>query len=137
MKLSGRRIRRIIIASILFILFIFANFYTVRKTLRYGVEVYFYDKMLVAYRVGGIRGLNSEFANTLATDKNSHELAVARNFKKNLKNINSPGSFLEDVVKEKKKKMRLMRNLRDISFGIIIAFLLLRIALDKAENRGK
>ena len=135
MKLSGRKTRRVVIVSILFILFIFANFYSVKKIMHYGVELYFYDKMLVAYRVGGMRGLNSELAYTLAGDKNPNEQVPARNFKENLKDIKDPGDFLGEVVKEKRKKMRFMRHMREVSFGVIVAFLLLRIALDRVERK--
>ena len=135
MKYSGKQIRRALIVSILFILFVFANFYTVRKMIVCGVQAYFYDKMLVAYRVGGARGLNGELERVFSGDKNLQEREVAVKFKGNLSGLKSPEEFLEEKVNEKKNMIHRMRTMREVSFGIIVFFLLLRVALDRIEKR--
>jgi len=107
----------------------------VRRTLRYGMEVYFYDKMLVAYRVGGMRGLEGELESVFKTDKNPHEREVAAHFKSSIGSIQDPEGFLEKKVNGEKRKMHRMRTMRDAAFAVIVAFLLLRIVLDRVERR--
>jgi len=132
MKFSGKHNKiRIAIAAALFILFIIANFYTVRALAVYGTELYFYDKLLVAYQFAGINGLKQELSSILSHDKMRHELAVARNFEKNLENIKEPDKFLADIVSDRKSKLNFLRNLRSIAFALIVGVLLLRIIVER------
>lgn len=139
MKFSGKHNKiRIAIAAALFILFIIANFYTVRALAIYGTELYFYDKLLVAYQFAGINGLKQELGTILSHDKMRHELAVARNFEKNLENIKEPDKFLADIVNDRKDKINFLRNLRSIAFALIVGILLLRIIVNRrSEQKSK
>ncbi|MDD4954937.1 MAG: hypothetical protein PHP17_02730 [Candidatus Omnitrophica bacterium] len=135
MKLSGRQKIRIAVTIVLFLLFVIANFYTVRALGRYGAELYLYDKMLVAYEFAGMNGLKQELSTILSHDKMPHELAAAGNFEKNLAEIKDPYKFLTDKVSERKNKINFLRNLRSVAFIFILAMLLLRIAIDRRSER--
>ena len=133
------RARKIkLIATVLFlILSLFANFYAIRKLARYGVEVYFYDKMLVAYRIGALPGLKEELESVLSQDKMPSEIALAKDFKKNLDKLESPEKFLEDTSGSLKKKIALFRSLRNIAILLISAILILRIISNHAARLKK
>lgn len=131
MKLSKINKIRIAITVILFILFVVANFYTVRALTRYGTELYLYDKLLVAYQFAGMGGLKQELRNVLLQDKMRHELVVAKDFEQNLENIKNPDKFLAAIISDRKNKLNFIRNLRNIAFMLILAMLLLRIAVNR------
>lgn len=128
---------RITITVVLIIFFIWANFYTVRKIAHYGIELYLYDKLLVAYQIGGMRGLRIELNKESSQGGMRGELAVVKEIKENLKGIKAPEDFLENVVKEKRGKIKLFRNLRIAAFAFIGIMLLLRLAVNLSERTGK
>jgi len=134
MNFSKKYKIRIAIAGMLFILFVIANFYTVRALALYGTELYFYDKLQVAYQFAGMNGLRQELSSVLSYDKMRYELIVARNFEKNLANIKEPGKFLADIVSDRKNKINFFRNLRSIAFVLIVGMLLLRIIIDRRSK---
>jgi len=131
MKFSKKHKIRIAITATLFILFVIANFYTVRALALYGTELYLYDKLLVAYQFAGMNGLRQELSSVLTHDKMRHELAVARNFEKNLASVKEPDKFLADIVSDRKSKINFLRNLRSIAFVLILGVLLLRTIIDR------
>ncbi len=118
----------------LFVLFVIANFFTVRAITRYGAELYLYDKLLVAYQFAGMNGLRQELSNVLSYDKMRHELIVAKNFEKNLGDIKSPDKFLAGVVNDKKNKINFLRILRSVAFVFILTLLLLRIVVNRCAK---
>ena len=124
-----RKISSIVITILLFFFFTFANIYSIRQMSRYAVELFFYDKALVAFQVGGMAGLNDELDRIILQDKMPREIAVAKYFKKNLGNLKSPGEFLKNVVEEKKNKINLFRHLRNVAFGCIVVLILLRLII--------
>ncbi len=115
---------KIAIAIIFFLFFIVANFYAIRALTLYGSELYFYDKLLVAYRFAGDDGLKRELANVLSQDKLRHELVIARKFESNLANIKNPGEFLTEAVRDRKQKVNFFRNLRTVSLVVIFVLFL-------------
>jgi len=122
------------ITVLLFLLFLYANIYTIKRMGRSGVELYLYDKLLVAYQVGGMPGLNNELERVFSEEKIRLELIEARDFKSKLGSIKDPGKFLQDIVKQKKERIGVLRILRNISFGIILVILLIRIILLRKRN---
>jgi len=122
----------IVITVILLILFLFANFYTIRQIMRNGAEVYFYDKMLVAYQIGKMPGLKDELENLLSQEKMPRQMILAKDFKKNLDRLESPGKFLKDTVEDLNKKITLFRKLRNIALGVILVIFILRIIIKLA-----
>jgi len=131
MKSFNTRLIRASMAVMLLALAVYANFYTVRSMAQYGVEMYFYDKLLVAYQAGGgMPALEDEMEKVFATSDMPRELAVAREFKKNLPAIKDPEEFLRNTVREKEKKIKLFRCLRNISFALMALIILLRLALN-------
>jgi len=137
MKFSKTTKIRIAIAVLLFFLFIFANFYAVRVIGRYGAELYLYDKLLVAYQFAGMDGLKAELKNVLSQDKMPHELAVAKDFQKNLEKTKNPDKFLKNAVADRKNKINFLINLRNIAFGFILIALLLRILINRCSKSGE
>jgi len=101
---------------------LFANFVAVRMMLRYGVDTYFYDKLLVAYTIGGAEGLKLELDKISATDKLPRESVLARDFSGRLETLADPQAFLQDKVTKSKGTVFLIMNLR--SGAIILMFLL-------------
>lgn len=129
MDISKKRKISRIITALLFFFFLFANIYTIRRLSYYAVELFLYDKLLVAYQVGGMNGVNNELEIILSQDRMPREIALAKTFKNNLGNLKAPDKFLKNAVEEKKKDIRLFRNLRNIAFVCIVALFLLRIML--------
>ncbi len=128
--LSMARKISIAITLMLFFFFSFANIYAIRRLGRYTVELFLYDKLLVAYQVAGMPGLNSELERIISYDRMPHEIALAKAFKKNLDKLDAPGKFLKDAVEEEKNNINLFRKLRNIAFGCILVLVLLRLALN-------
>ncbi|MCK9573054.1 MAG: hypothetical protein M0R20_01445 [Candidatus Omnitrophica bacterium] len=128
---------RIVITLVLFLLFLIANVYAVRVIALYGAELYLYDKLLVAYRFAGNNGLKEELNSVLSRDKMRHELVAARGFESNLKDIDNPGKFLENIVNDRKNKINFFRNLRNITFGFIVIMFLLRVAVNRCSKPEK
>jgi len=100
----------------------FANFIAVRMMLRYGVETYFYDKLLVAYTIGGAKGLKVELEKISVTDKNRRESILAKDFSARLGTLTDPEAFLKDRVQKAKKMAYSIRGLRSaaIVFMLVI-----------------
>ena len=65
---TKKQLIRFAVTFIFLCCMLFANFFAVRIMLRYGVDAYFYDKLLVAYNIGGANGLKIELDKT----KNVH-----------------------------------------------------------------
>ncbi len=126
-----------VITVALFFFFVFANVYTIRRLSRYAVEFYFYDKLFVAFQIGGNNGLNKELENILSQDKLPRELILAKAFKKDLNKIQAPDKFLKNILEEKRRDINLFRHLRNIAFGCIAVLILLRIWLNYRIKFGK
>ena len=122
MEFSRRRIIKIAVTVVFLGCMFFANFIAVRMMFRYGVDAYFYDKLLVAYTIGGEKGLRIELANIPVTDNLLRESMLAKNFAVKLETLTDPGVFLKDKVQKSKKIAFSIRNLR--SAAIIIMFIL-------------
>ncbi len=127
----------IIIAVIVFFLFLFANLYAVRKIFYYGTEVYLYDKLLVAFLIGGRPGLENELGKVLLEDKMPHELVTAENFKKNLNNIKDPEKFLKDISSKQKSKINQLRNMRSAAFILLLLIFLMRIIIKRRNSNPR
>jgi len=128
---------RITITVVLIVLFVWANFYTVRKIAHYGIELYLYDKLLVAYQIGGMSGLKIELNKESSQGGMRGELAVVKKIKENLEGVEAPGDFLENIVKEKREKIKLFKNLRIAAFAFIGIMLLLRLAVNLSDRTDK
>jgi len=122
MKASKSKIIRVMVMLVFLCCMLFANFIAVRMILRYGVEAYFYDKLLVAYTVGGENGLKMELDSIPLTDKNPREAMLVKDFAVRLKTLTDPELFLKDKVYKNKKIISSARNLR--TEAIFIMFIL-------------
>ncbi|MDO8489624.1 MAG: hypothetical protein Q7S42_05920 [Candidatus Omnitrophota bacterium] len=126
----------LIIAIIIFILFIFTNIYAVRKIFDYGTQVYLYDKLLVSFQVGGRPALVNELEKVLSEDKLRHELISAANFKKALVNINDPEEFLKNISAKQKAKISQLRNMRSAVFVLLLFIFLIRIIIKRLRIKS-
>ncbi len=119
MDFSGNRIIKIAITLLLLCCMFFANFYAVRMRLRHGVDVYFYDKLLVAYNIGGMPGLKIELEKIRANDGVRRETILADDFAFRLATLNDPEAFLNAKVSQNKKMIYLIRSLRSAAIGLM------------------
>ena len=122
MEFSRKRIIKILFILISLVCMLFANFFALKMIVVYGVDTYFYDKLLVAYTVGGEKGLHMELDNIPVTDKMRRETVLAGDFALELKTLKDPGAFLKDKVEKSKQKLIFIRNLR--SAAIILMLIL-------------
>ena len=84
-----------------------------------------------------MRGLKSELEKEASQYSRRRQLVLVEEIKESLKDAKNPGDFLEKTVDEKKKKIRLFRNLRIVAFAFIAVMLLLRLALNISERTNK
>ncbi|MFH0854963.1 MAG: hypothetical protein V1869_00390 [Candidatus Omnitrophota bacterium] len=120
MGFSGSRIIKFAVMLVFVFCMLFANFFAVRMMLRSGVDAYFYDKLLVAYNIGGVKGLETELGKITFTDRLPRELTLAKDLSARLKLLADPGIFLKDKVAESKKAVYFIRSLRSIAIVLMI-----------------
>ena len=137
MKPSSVHKIRVLLTTVLLLLFLFANIYTIRQIMSCGLELYFYEKMLVAYQVGGEPGIKKELETIISQDKAPREIALAKVFKNKLGNIHQLDRPLKDITENLKKKINLFRNLRNAAFGLILVIFLFQFLLNLSVRKNK
>ena len=125
MEFSKKNIIKIVIMLATLCCMIYANFFAVRMILRYGEQTYFYDKLLVANEIGGVKGLKIELEKILLTDKSPKELELAKEFTVKFQTLSDPEVFLRDKVKESKQRVNNIINFRSLA----IVFMIILFAL--------
>ncbi len=128
MELSRGRIAKFAVILVFLICTLFANFYAVRKIMRYGLDIYFYDRLLVAYNIGGREGLIKELGIIRGTDKMPYERGLARDFAAHLTDLKDPGIFLSDKVVQNKDKVNFIRNLRSAAIILMLFIFVWRLS---------
>jgi hypothetical protein len=104
-----------------------ANFYTVRNMNRYGLELYFYDKLLVAYNIGGEAGLKEELKEMLLDDRSPRQLILAKDFIAKMESLKEPLIFLNNQVEKNKSKISFFRNLRTTAIIFMLLIFIWRL----------
>lgn len=130
-------ILRITVTIIMIFLAIFANIIVLRRIGSYVVEVNFYDKLSVAYDIGGAGGLRSELARIKTHDKLKRESALAAEFEKRLANLKEPEAFIDNALAENRKKIKFLISLRNAAMMLILAVFILRAVVDLKLRRNK
>jgi hypothetical protein len=120
MKFSENRVLNIAVTVIFLCSMLFTNFFSMRVILRSGVDVYFYDKLLVAYNIGGLPGLKVELNKITLTDKLRREAILAKDFAARLETLQDPGAFLTEKVNKNKSTMSFIRNMRSVAISILL-----------------
>ncbi|MHB8155142.1 MAG: hypothetical protein ACYDFR_03705 [Candidatus Omnitrophota bacterium] len=115
MEFSRNRIIKIAVMLVFLFCMLYSNFFAVRMMLHYGVDTYFYDKLLVAYTVGGAKGLKMELEKIPFTDKLPRESIMAKDFTVRFETLSDPEVFLRDKVEKSKKMVNLIRGLRSVA----------------------
>ncbi len=137
MKISKESIIRITFTVILLLLFLFANIYTFRQLSRTGLELYFYDKLLVAYQSAGLAGFNNELERMLLEDKMPKEAVLAKEFQANLNKIGPVDKFLKEVIQDKKMRINHLNLMRRIAFILILLIISFRLAVNLYFRKRK
>lgn len=120
----------LLIAAISVLLVTFANVYCVKKIMHIGSEVFFYDKMLVAYQIGSDQGLKKELIKMIQREHQSKvERKILQDFKERLPEINDLGKFLNSAVDQRLKSLKNLRLLRSLSFVFVLIFFLIKLFL--------
>jgi hypothetical protein len=83
------------------------------------VDTYFYDKLLVAYNIGGVSGLKIELGKIQVTDKLPRESMLAKDFTFRLETLTDPEAFLQDKVNKSKKMISFLESLRSAAIHIM------------------
>ena len=109
------------------VLFLFTNIYAVRKIMNYGTEVFFYDKMLTAYEFGSETGMRQELDKLIALDNKGPILKLAQIFKSKLAGINDPGEFLKVAVAKRVNELKVLRQMRNLGFMLVLGLFLFRL----------
>lgn len=130
MALSKTNLSRFIAMFAFLFCMLFANFYAVRKIIYHGVEAYFYDKLVVAYDIGGKDGINKELNAILTLDKMPRELVLAREFQVRLKSLENPIDYLRHKATENKERVMLFRNLRSAAIILLLFIFAWRLLLN-------
>lgn len=120
MEFSRSRIIKIAVTLVFLCCTLFANSFAVRMMFRYGVETYFYDKLLVAYTIGGAQGLKLELEKIPLTDKSTRETMLAKDFAARLETLTDPEAFLKDKVQKSKKIINSIRSLRSAAIVLML-----------------
>ncbi len=136
MGLSARQRLNIVISVVLLAMFLFANVYTVRKMMQYGLKLYFFDKLNVAYQTGGRSGLEKELNSMVLKDKMPREATLAQEFREDIKYIKDPGTYLTGMVEDSKTKAVLFRSMRIIAFGLIAIIVFFRFIFNFTSKPG-
>ena len=130
MNITTKRKLSTTIAVLLFFFFIFANIYAIRRLAQFAVELFFYDKLSVAFEIGGEAGLNKELDRILLETNMPRQLELAKAFKLKSDSALEPGQFLNKAIEEKRNEINLFRALRNGAFICIILLVILRLALN-------
>jgi hypothetical protein len=136
MEFSRKGVIKFVVMLVFVCCTLFANFFALRMIARYGVDTYFYDKLLVAYTIGGPEGLKLELGKIPVTDKMARESMLARDFTVRLETLTNPGTFLQDKVDKSKKMLNSVKSLRSAAIYIIFILFVLRLVV-KSINRPK
>jgi hypothetical protein len=113
---------------------LFANFLAVRLMLNYGVDTYFYDKLQVAYSIGGIGGMKTELAKIPVTDKLRRESVLAKDFSLRLETLKDPEAFLKEKVHESKKSAYFIRDLRSVAIFLMLIMFAFQLVINFASK---
>lgn len=126
-KYSYEQIIRVSITLILLFCVIFANFIAVAAIERYGMQLYFYDKLLVAYESAGRGGYEKELKKILALNSAPRQLELAKKFEIKSKDIKDMHAYLKEEVNEKKNLALLYKNLRAAAVVLMLVILTWRL----------
>ena len=135
MGFSRNQLIRAILTVVFFICMIIANFYVFRAISRIGLEIYFYDKLVVAYRFGGQKALEQELSQVLSSEGFPRELAMAKEFETKFKNTKDLEIFLGKKIEEGKARVVSLRKLRNTAIIIMFAIFLWQIIGRILERR--
>ncbi|MFA5286816.1 MAG: hypothetical protein WC394_00905 [Candidatus Omnitrophota bacterium] len=136
-NLSALTIIKISTAVALIVLAAYVNLIAVNRLGFYAIEVDFYNKLSVAYDIGGIEGLKSTLNKIKIHDKSRHELVVAADFEKKLNALDDPKNFIDNALSQENKKIRLIINLRRVAIALILVIFLLRIFVNIQSLKAK
>ncbi|GEM_PF-739672 len=123
---SRKQVFRTLLVVVFIILMVYANFYIVRRVTYYALEVYLYDRLLIAYEVGSSEKMKEQLSMIASNADMPRERALAKKFEKNISSIKDIHGFLKKAVKEDKSKIKLLKNMRAVSIVLILILFIAR-----------
>jgi len=135
MEFSRNRVIKIVMMLVFLCCTLFANFFAVRMMLGDGVDTYFYDKLLVAYTVGGANGLKLELDRIPVTDKSPREQMLAKDFTVRLATLPDPEAFLNDKVQKSKHSIFLIKHLRTLASILMLILFAWQLFINSAARK--
>lgn len=130
MEFFRKRVIKFAVVLVFVCCMLFVNFVSIKMIIRYGVDTYFYDKLLVAYNIGGSEGLKLELSKISVTDKSPREQMLAKDFAVQIETLTDPGRFLQDKVDKSKSKINSIKILRSAAIYILIILFALRAIIN-------
>ncbi|MFA5093313.1 MAG: hypothetical protein WC543_05165 [Candidatus Omnitrophota bacterium] len=140
MQFSKNNIVKIVVMLATVCCMLYANLFAVRMMMRYGVETYFYDKLLVAYDIGGFNGLKIELEKIPFSERSHRELKLAKEFTIKLPTLSDPEIFLRDKVQKSKQMINSIINFRSWAIVFMIIIFAWRVSINllkKSESKKK
>jgi len=124
-----KQIFKALIIVVFIFLMAFANLYVVRQMANCAINMYFYDRLLVAYEAGSAAKME-ENLNIIASNSDlPRERGLAIKFKKNIGNIKDPHTFLKNIVANNRARLKRLKNMRNISIILIVILFILRCVI--------
>jgi hypothetical protein len=137
MEFSKRRIIKISAILVFLCCTLFANLFAVRMILDYGVDMYFYDKLLVAYTIGGEKGLKIELDKIPVTDKSTREQMLTKDLTARLARLPDPEAFLKDKVHKSKQVILWVKHLRTAATMLMLILFIWQLLINSAARKCK
>lgn len=136
MSFSWIRVTKLAVTMLFVACMFFVNFIAVRIMLTRGAEIYFYDKLLVAYDIGGMEGLKTELGKMKTGDKSSSEAKLAMDFSVRLEGaLGDPEAFLRDKVAKYKRTLSFIRDSRSAAISLMLVLFVLQVILKHSKRQ--
>jgi len=125
---------KITLGLLLIILAIYANVVAIKRLAVFAIEVDFYNKLSVAYDLGGREGVKTELSKIEAISKLRRELRIAAEFRNRTASLEDPKGIIENSRSYAIKKINMLLNLRRLSIILILVLLVLKFFILKKRK---
>ncbi|MCX5707305.1 MAG: hypothetical protein NTW13_06635 [Candidatus Omnitrophica bacterium] len=132
----GQKFTLLIIAVVI-ILNLFANGYLRLRIRAYEAMRLCYEKLAVAYEIGGRVGLEKEYALISSNSKGKLALQFLTKVRDKIDNASDPGDFFRSVIAHEKKDIDNSRILINLAFILMLVILGIRFFINKKHRKGK
>lgn len=116
-----------IVALSLIVLALYANLIAINRLRHYAVQVDFYNKLSVAYDIGGRKGVENTLVKIRAHDEWRREQVLADEFEPDFYRLKDPEQYIDGILYKLNQKIRFISNLRILAIIFIFMIVILRI----------